>query len=176
MKISPERKEILWSNDWMKVVQVDGWFTCYEKLDGISVLILDPLHNKILMRREYCPPYVEEKGQLALTSLTGGIEKKEYNLIDAYETAVKEVEEESGIKISKEDLSYHGSIYSTKASEHQTHLFSLEYDSNIPLPSDIKGDGTLGEEGAFVEWHDFEEVLLNTKSPCILSTIVRKLI
>ena len=140
----------LFKNDWINVVERDGWYTMYEAgtNEGVTILILDS-NNNVLVRYENCPPH----GGMGPTSFTGMVEKGETPL----QTAIKELREESGYIAKPEDLLPLGYYYPSKMSALKMHCFSFNASGQIPQP--LQGDGTKGEEGSFTKWWPLDKAL-----------------
>jgi len=160
----------LWKNEWISVKEKDGWYTYthQEKSGGKAVAVLaysiDPL--MILGRYEKTPCHNDG---VSLTALTGMVEKGNSPL----ETAIRELEEESGIKMDAEDFQSLGFTRPGKSSDTIMYLFAVK----IPFEEGEyigKGDGTKGEEGSYCKFVSIDEAI-NSKSETISAMILRAL-
>lgn len=127
-------------------------------------MIIPIINNKIGIRQEYIPPYfIKDKTgeQLYYTPITGGIEDRE----DALKTAVRELEEEAGIRIKKYKLLHKiEDIATTKSVTNHSFVYILhitEYDTVL-----VKGDGNDYEKKSKTVWVSpirFTDIILNKK-------------
>ena len=76
-----------------------------------------------------------------------------------------ELEEEAGIIGSLDELESLGTCCPSKASDTLMHLYA--YNGSGKQLGEIKGDGTRGEEEAFVEWMPGYKVIENTNCPLV---------
>lgn len=144
--------ELLYKGEWVELRRRNGFYEYLrERGDGVMVVIVDRINNRMLTRYENCPVHGDPM-ELMATSLTGGIEADS----DMWKTAIKEVKEESGYDILQSQLNYHGYVYPTKSSDGRLHLFLCYLDGKADKERHIgKGDGTQGEVGAYCIWTDF---------------------
>lgn len=168
-----QKKEVLWENEWLEVQMIDDWYTSTHnaKGDGVAVLGLrkgeDDSMTEVLVRMEHTPCHGEG---LRPTSLTGTIEHG----LNAIETAVKELKEESGYDAKPEEFTELGWVYPSKFSDYKQYLYAVDLTGKEQ--GDIEGDGTIGEKDAHVEWKTAEEAL-EANTPvigCILCKLAQK--
>lgn len=151
-------RRVLWENGWIRVVEIDGWYTCTElcvdgrKTDGVLVigLRMELSQPEFLVRMEHTPCHGEG---LNLTSITGNIDEGE----TPGQAAVRELLEESGYSAQESRMKYLGWVYPSKASDYKQHLFAVDL-TGLPQ-GDIVGDGTKGEEGAYSMWVKFDDAI-----------------
>lgn len=101
-------------------------------------------NKEFLLIKEMRPAWDIER--LTYASLTGGIEKGS----DQFQTAVKELKEETGYIAEEKDLIELGYCWSAKASDTMVYLFTV--DVTDKTPEKIKGDGTGLEAMAEPGW------------------------
>jgi 8-oxo-dGTP pyrophosphatase MutT (NUDIX family) len=149
----------LQSNPWLSLMQVEdpdrgvsGYVYAHEtRSDGKIVLIL-PFRAKtsnqfgveVLFRREVTPCWDMNP---RLSGITGGVEEE-----DPAEDALRELEEEAGYTISREDLIFLGTTRASKAMDTVYHLYAANLEGKSQ--SDAIGDGSQLESEGSVEWHD----------------------
>jgi len=165
--------ETLFKNEWISVKVKDGWFHyCHnEKIDGHGVAVLGWRNSgdtlEILGRYENCPSHEDD---IALCALTGGIDDKKGEA-SALTYAQKELEEESGISVSKDRFKSLGTVRPNKQSDSTAHLFEIELPDEEPAKNP-KGDGSTGEIGAYCRWVSSEEAI-NCKDPLVHVMMLR---
>lgn len=159
------KRKKLWGNKWLEVIEHDGWFTAAHNThgDGVSVLGVDFDEGKFLIRVEHNPAH--DPGFIK-TALTGSIEGG----LTALQTAVKELKEESGYVAEENRFRYLDWVYPSKFSDYKLHLFAV--DLSGLKQGRIDGDGTRGEAGAYVEWHELESAL-QIRDPSVAAIIAR---
>jgi len=151
------RDKVLFENKWISVIERDGWYTLSHQPtgpEGVAVFVYDSKRNKALARYEHCPAHCKPE-EFYITAITGSMDKEGKSPLDI---AVMELEEEAGLITTPGSLVSLGTCLPMKSSDYKQHLFALDYDSSLPLlkPS---GDGTEGEEGAYVEWVSLPELV-----------------
>lgn len=163
----PDKDVSLLANTWMDLRQKFGWYTYarHKSREGVAILCYNSETKKILIRKEHCPCHVENEGELITTSITGSIEKGN----DPKQTALIELKEEAGLELkSVEELKFLGKVFPSKFMDYVQYLFAVDIkDYQLLEPT---GDGTKGEENAFVEEYDpkgFLEISENTIGNCI---------
>lgn len=152
--------EILHDNDWLslKIVRapekgVNGYVYSHEtRCKGRIVAVLPYMNLETgrfyLVRREITPCWSLE---LETSALTGGYEGG-----DIEDDAVREVLEEAGFVITRDDLISLGESYASKSSDTVYSLFAVQISptSEWVKPS---GDGSALEESGFCRWmHESE--------------------
>jgi len=140
--------KVLYDNEWIQLCLKDDWYVyTHQKKshgEGIAVLVFDSKTNNVLGRYEHTPCHGEG---LRLTAITGMCDKKG---LSPDEITIEELKEEAGIIADKEELIYLGWIYPSKSSDTKLHLYAI--DGGDKELGKIEGDGTRGEEGAYVKW------------------------
>jgi len=165
--------EILYENKWIQVKERDEWYTFvhHHKSEGKGIMVLvydftDEENLKLLARYEHCPAHPEgvrsdQDPKFELTSITGSYEPD----MTVDEVAIMELREEAGLIATEDELESLGNIYPSKGSDTTVSLYAI--DGSGKELSEPEGDGSLGEEGAYVEWVDAHELLLNSNCPMI---------
>lgn len=147
--------ETLYENKWIEVREktIDGKgkyvYSHSNWCNGQGVAVLAYRINdgvEFLGRYENCPAHSED---FDLCSITGGMDKVDES---AVETAQRELLEEGGYDVPIEKFNYLGQVFPSKQSDNIQHLFIVDI-TGIEQ-GEIVGDGTFGEEGAYVEWID----------------------
>jgi len=148
----------LHNNKWLSLYQISdeetGMNYVYShetRCDGNIVAVL-PFRftvdgNKcpqVMLRKEVTPCWSLEP---VISSVTGGVD----NGSTPTETAVHEIEEECGYKISENDLIHLGTCYGTKSTSTVYHLFTVDLTDKELVPAD--GDGSYLEEIAETFWN-----------------------
>ena len=164
-KTKNENDKVLWENEWLRVKMKDGWYTCTEstKGDGIAVCVFRPKTKEVLIRYEHTPCHGEGLRQ---TSITGMMDKGE----TPDQTALRELKEETGITANSDELLGLGWVFNSKSSSDKTYLFAVD-GSNKEI-GEIVGDGTKGEEGAYVKWESLE-IALQLNAPSVLASLAK---
>lgn len=109
---------------------------------------MDKSGIEYLARREICPAHGQEP---ELCSITGGKEAE----LTLEDTACLELQEEAGIRISRDELIPLGIVKPSKATDTQVSLFAVDVTGKkqaTPL-----GDGSYFEQGSSVEWVNYQE-------------------
>jgi len=159
--------KVLYKNRWVEVhelshVMPDGSVNPYTSVKdgtGASVAVMpfryvkrslrDPV-IEVLLRREIVPPWLVDSGdpeERILSSLTGMMDHEGENPVD---TAVREVYEESGYRVTSDDMLSLGTVHLSKVLESRTHLFAVDVTDLIP--DEAPGDGAGFEEWAESVW------------------------
>ncbi len=141
---------ILCETEYLSLIERDGWYYFAQvpgSMGGVTILLYRSNGDKpILGRYEICPAHGDG---MALTAISGGIEKSDTPL----ETAVNESYEEGGYKIDPASF---------------VDLGKCQLSTNYDAP----GDGTKGEIGSYCDWVSIEEAIFS-KSAFISTLIVR---
>ena len=163
----------LWSNEWLSIRRLDGWYTYLHetRTNGHLVVVLgfrkkphDPLGEPDLIGRvEKCPPH---RDGFALCALTGGVEIGETPLA----AAVKEFHEEAGIKVGIREMIPLGTVRPIKAADTTAYLYAVDV-KNRDIGKSI-GDGTFVEEGAYCKWISWEDAF-QSKDPLLATLAIR---
>lgn len=95
----------LYGNEWLSLRVKDGWFTYVheEKSDGRGVAIIGfkKDENDDYRFTAHMEPHVTNLKTLRMASITGQMDKENE---EAKATAIREMEEEAGIKITEDEL------------------------------------------------------------------------
>lgn len=138
-----ENNKTLWENDYMKVLEVEGW-TVVEEKDMVVTIPYLVEYNQVVLRLEDVPPFKLKYPEMDhfVTCVSGSMEKGE----TPKETLLREVKEETGIVI-KEDyaVEFARPLFSSKGNTAQYHicilpLYEKDYYEVIP-----QGDGSASE-------------------------------
>jgi len=151
--------KILYENEWLSLQETpDGYTFLHEnRCNGIVAVIVyttDEMGiDKILGRWETNPAH---KDGMNLCAITGGIEEG----IKPEEMAVVELSEEAGINTVPETLKFLGQVKPYKAADTTAYLYALDWTGNDDnIERNPKGDGSSGEQGAYVDWIDLDTAL-----------------
>jgi len=149
---------ILFQNRWVKVIDRDGYTMVHGAGNAVAVL---PFRGAVgqattadvefLARIEPCPPHGPKPH---LCGITGGIEGRE-KPVDA---AVRETFEESGFRVTREQLVRLGMVWPSKMSTTIMHLFAVDV-SSVPWETP-PGDGTVYEAQSMTVWLPYEKSAL----------------
>jgi 8-oxo-dGTP pyrophosphatase MutT (NUDIX family) len=154
------KTKTLFPNPWLSLMQIEdpdqgvsGYVYAHEtRCDGKVVLVL-PFRSKdenqfggieVLFRREVTPAWDMSP---TLSGITGGVEDE-----DPAEDALRELEEEAGYTVSREDLIFLGTTYASKAMDTVYHLYAANVEGKSQQMA--SGDGSRLESEGSVEWHD----------------------
>lgn len=166
-------EKVLWRNEWLSAILKDGWYTFFRhRANGVSVLVIDEVAKKILVRVEHTPCHADG---FKLTALTGSMEDFGLGeMANAENTAVMELREEAGIHAEILSLVFLGWVWPLKSSDYKQFLFALPWSVDAKR-HEIVGDGSRGEEGADVKWVTYEEALM-IEDPSISASMARLLL
>lgn len=120
-------------------------------------IVFCPAEEKILMMRQFRCPVYHATGDFHLSwmyeAVAGCIEITE----DPAETLIREVYEETGITISKENITFHTSYYVSPGFTTEKHYI---YSATVEKTSEPKRYGGLDEEGEAIisQWLSYDEV------------------
>lgn len=154
------KKKTLLANPWLSLMQIEdpdrgvsGYVYAHEtRSDGKIILVL-PFRSKddsqfggieVLFRREVTPCWGMES---SLSGITGGVESQ-----DTAEDALRELQEEAGYSISREDLIFLGTTRASKGMDTVYYLYAANVEGKSQL--EASGDGSRLESEGSVEWHD----------------------
>lgn len=139
----PKKKEILWQNDTVSIIDYEDWTIIKEKDIVVCIIYLIEL-NQFIIRQEYIPTYKWRDGQeYYVTVLSGGIETGE----DPKRALLREIEEEAGIVIRPEYVvEFMKPLFVSKSITSKYHpaiitLTESDYQEILP-----KGDGSNAEK------------------------------
>jgi len=156
-----EDKEVLYKGDWLDLVKIDE-YECLDEPDIVLILVKRIFEDgtvRYAIRSEFCPPYSTEKNYY--TMISGKIDEGE----DAKQAAIRELEEEAGIKLLDKNKMQDAfdNIPICKSTTMRTYLMNCtirEVDLGITYEMvDIKGDGTENEAKSNTLWLTFEEMI-----------------
>lgn len=109
---------------------------------------------QLLMRDELTPCWNIEHRELS--SITGGWESGDDNMCQA--TAIRELSEEGGYCITKDQLMFLGTAYGTKSTDTLYYIYAVDLTDVTPANEGI-GDGSALEAAASCRWIVDEEIL-----------------
>lgn len=129
---------------------IDGYVYSHEnRCSGNIVAILpfcfERLDLKFLLRFELTPCWDMDHNQVS--SITGGVESD-----NPEDDAVKELKEEAGYDVDKEQLIDLGTCFNSKSSDTIIHLYSVNL-TNCEK-GDAEGDGSYLEDQAYCYWNN----------------------
>jgi len=162
------RDEVKYRGDFITVLLRDGWYEFVHDMNGRMVAVLGFRRGgrELLGRYEVCPPHSDEP---ELCALTGGIEPGEA----PEDAAVRELREESGIEVMRDELIGLGTIRPSKSTDSWGYLFGCDLTGEPDRPRYTgEGDGTKGERGSWCEWID-QESAVNAKDPVLVTMLAR---
>mgnify|MGYP001186066894 CR=1 FL=1 len=151
----------LFQGNWVSLVENEGYEYLSEP-DLVFVFckrIFNDGTVRFAIRSEYCPPYSTTKN--FYTVISGTIEENE----TSKETAIRELEEEAGIRVLNEEeiVTAYENIQLFKATDAKVNLFYCTIDEDEQNLNyeivDIKGDGTENEKKSQTIWLTFNELL-----------------
>jgi 8-oxo-dGTP pyrophosphatase MutT (NUDIX family) len=178
--------ETLWKGKWVSVISPEN--APYECLHEKDIVIVFPIIteiqefgnfkapiSKIGIRKEFCPPYMVKDNsgeQLYYTVITGKLDKEGESKKDA---ALRELEEEAGVKFTDGDISkVFEDMPVCKSTDMRATLFVVEvdkYEKHKP-----EGDGTENEkksETIWVTWNELSDILKKPNIDFLLLAVER---
>ncbi|KKN06102.1 hypothetical protein LCGC14_1080610 [marine sediment metagenome] len=170
LTISSTKDLTVYKNKWLSVKKTpDNYYYVHEERSkGHLVAVLGWRGKEILGRYERCPAHSQK---IELCSLTGGIDSRKSNWQQAaLHYAQKELEEESGIKVSQNRFVSLGTVKHSKSADTIVHLFSIELIKEEPVENP-KGDNSEGEKGAYCKWVSLKEAI-DCKDPLVHAMIL----
>lgn len=165
--------KLLYENQWVQVRERDGWYTYTrgKQSDGKAIMCLvydfsNEDEPKLLARYEHNPVHLDgtrsdKDSKYEMTSITGSYEPD----MTLEEVVIMELKEEAGLEASEDELESLGMIYISKSSDVACHLYAI--DGSQKELGEPSGDGSKGEEGAYVEWVPATELLLKSNCPMV---------
>lgn len=161
--------EILFRSKWITVKRKelsDGHsylYTSAEWCNSLGVAILPfrtvmvnadgDIDLQFLARFEMAPAH---SGEIEMGSIMGGMDVEGETPED---TAIRELIEEGGYKVSIDNMIYLGTARQSKSSDGIMHLFGVHITDSAEEVEEI-GDGTLIEETGYSAWIDFRSLIL----------------
>tara|TARA_B000000477_G_C6056132_1_gene212390 strand:- start:353 stop:913 length:561 start_codon:yes stop_codon:yes gene_type:complete len=141
-KKSKKKSDILYSDDYVKLISYEGWSMISER-DLVIVLPYLIESNELILRYEYIPTFKYVDGQeYHVTMLSGGVEDNETPL----DAAIRELEEESGIILKDEKkLQELKPVYVSKGNCNKYHMFFLPLNERDYYQVKPVGDGSKAE-------------------------------
>lgn len=135
-------------------------FVHEHRCNGNIISILPYKHEPSLVRRdnpysfllryEFTPCW--DMDEDVYSSITGGVDEGNTVL----ETALIELEEESGYVVNESEMIYLGTCFGTKSSDTLYHLFTVDLTGKEPI--EITGDGSYLESIASCHWVEDIEI------------------
>jgi ADP-ribose pyrophosphatase YjhB (NUDIX family) len=189
-----KKSKIIFENKWISTALYDGWYVYTSQTraqDGKLVavipfttgLILTPpsereiayqrVIDKIYGHFECCPAHLkgDETETMRLTAIAGAVDPGDTPWI----AAIKELEEEGGVKVSEPELIPLGSIFPTAACDTEVFLYGVDITGKeIKKPP---GDGTKGESTSISDFVTVDEAMDSMSAYLICGTtrLLRKL-
>lgn len=144
---------ILFQNKWVTVIDRDGYTLVHGAGNAVAVLPFrggqsTTADQEFLARIEPCPPHGPKPH---LCALTGGIEGRE----EPVDAAVRETFEESGFRVTREQMIRLGIVWPSKLSTTIMHLFAVDVSAAPWEPP--PGDGTTYEAQSSTVWLPYEK-------------------
>lgn len=156
----------LYENEWLSLRDTDGYIYSHEtKGNGkkVAILVVDSdKPGKVIGRYENNNAHFDG---LQLASITGTVEKD-----DPLSTAVMEVDEEAGYFIKEDDLIPLGTVKPSKSADTVCHLYVVDVAGKSQ--HEPEGDGSEGEQGAYVKWITAKEAV-ECKDPLMSVLLMR---
>jgi len=142
-KINSKSDNIIFSNDYVDIVDYEGW-TIVKESDMVVCLVYFIEENRFLVRNEWIPTFKMVDGQeYHLTILSGTVESGE----TIERTLLRELEEEAGLVIRPDfKFEFYKPLFVSKGNTAKYHPIILtltEVDYNEVIP---KGDGSKAEK------------------------------
>lgn len=158
--------KVLYSGKWLSIIERNGWYIFSRETTSkgiVYILVLDRTKEKpILGRFEVCPAHNDITQ--TLTSITGGVNVKREPL----DVAVEEIYEETGYRVSSEQVQDLGKVNLTKSTDTIGHLYTVNV-AGIER-GEAPGDSSFGEIGSYCDWVSIDEAV-ECKCP-IMSTLL----
>ena len=170
-----KKVETLYHNEWLSLKKVTlplegytGYTYSHEtRCDGKIIAVL--LYRRTGkdsweygIRHEITPAWGSKP---QLSALTGGVDEGE----EPIDSAVREVKEESGYRVKKEDLENLGTCFGTKSTDTIYYLYAV--DVGDKKPGKVSGDGSQNEKEASMKWMYYNKSI---KCPILSTMILRK--
>lgn len=179
LKIITARSEkVLFENKWISVRETSDGYTYSHAIHckGHAVAVLGmrkhPKHGmQFLGRFEDNPAHKVVEHELY--SLTGSIDEYEGSWEkSALKYAVKELEEESGIKADADRFISLGKVRPSKSADTIVHLFEIWLTIDEEPLETPPGDGTGKEDGCYCDWVTRKDIV-NSQDPILHSMLTR---
>ncbi|ADE19385.1 NUDIX domain-containing protein [Mycoplasma crocodyli] len=154
-----KKDELLYSTEWIDMYKTKhGFIYCQRKgINSIAALVYKKTNEGFLFLVRYQPlPEIADKKddfEPYPCSITGTIENNKTTL----QTAINEVWEEGGIKVSNKNLRAQNQYVATTQSNEIVYGFLFEVDSKTEQNNN-NCDGSIFETKSFNEWHTEQEV------------------
>ena len=137
---------VLYNNQWLQLREKDGYVYSHEIRCNGNIVVVLPYRRigkdawEFLVRDETTPCWSMEPTRSAIT---GGVES-----LDPGEDAVREVEEEAGYKILRDQLEFLGKCRASKSAD--TYYFLYAVDVADLTPGEALGDGSKNDQAPSV--------------------------
>lgn len=149
----------IFQNKWISVKETENKFYYSERkgINSVAVFLIRKTKSKWEVLVRYQPlcidnEIIDGKMKLFPCPITGTIEEGD----DDYKTAVKEVLEESGYKITEEDLFYLTEYIVGTQTNERVYMFGV--DVNNFTPDKATQDGSIFEEQSKNCWESIENL------------------
>lgn len=163
------KDKILFESEWIEIREkyledmgVSFIYARGPKTNSQSIAVLPYKRTEsglnFLLRKEIVPPWGSTKTEVC--ALTGGHDQE-----TPWETAIKELKEESGIVVGEQDLISLGTSRSSKTSDYLCYIYAVEINKDTVIEI-AKGDGTALEDKASCVWKT-KEHLLTCEDPIV---------
>ena len=151
----------LFKEEWISIKENNGY--CYlheEKCNGtlVAILLTRNFHNEkqYLMREEICPAHGNKH---EFCGIIGGYDNDSISL---FETAIKEIKEETGYTVNISKLLLLGWVWDAKIADTKVYLFTADVSKLIPgIPTT---DGTELEKNSYCKWVNLDQCMLTNDS------------
>lgn len=146
VKEKAEEDNTLWKNDYMAILEMEGWTIVKEKDMVVTIPYLVE-YNQVVLRLEDIPTFKIAYPEMEsfVTCVSGSMEEGE----TPKQTLLREVKEETGIVVKEDfDVEFAKPLFSSKGNTAQYHicilpLYEKDYYEVIP-----QGDGSEHERTA----------------------------
>lgn len=160
------RDEVLYKTDYLELLRRDGWYDFTREHDTVAFAVMIKGTKDTLVRYERIVCHNDE---IKPTVFSGMIEKG----MTPKETAIKELEEESGYtKGQISEIREYGIVRSSKSQDSTSHIFLIMVNNEEPNKQ-ILGDGTQGEKDSYTKRMPLAQAIMEIDDPRFHTAILR---